>query len=240
MQVQLIENLIFTVIVMEADLLKIKDALHIRQLFLPLVVLYILRQQHFPDRVHRLHALGDDRKQRHDRRHLVDHGGKIALVERDIPHLDASFHGKVSGKRQTDHLKDLEDRPADRAKERLHHIELIPFLRHRKELAADLPHLLVLERMRPCHRHKLYHLHDARGGFLHLFSKFPVFILHHVSKRHHRDRRDRRREHEEHKDSLALGACDDQRDPDIEDDIQYIEKHLCRQCFHRLHITHDL
>ena len=143
-QVQVIEHPVPTVVVAKADIPEFKDTVHIRQRILALIVLHVLRQQNLTDRVHRLDTLGDDRQQCHDRGDLVDHRGKITLIERDIAHLDAPLHRKIPGKRQTDHLEDLKDRPADRSKQRLHHIELIPFLCHGKELAADLLHFLVL------------------------------------------------------------------------------------------------
>ena len=180
-------------------------------------MLHILGKQDFSNRIDRLNSLCDNRKQRDNRRHLIYHCGKIALVKRDIADLNASFYGKISCKRKAYHLKNLKDGPAHRSKKRLNDIQLIALFRHCKKLSADFSYFLVLKRMRPCHRYKLNHLHDARRCLLHFFTEFLVPVLHHVPEGYHGNCRNRRRKHKEHKDSLALGACDDQRDPDIED-----------------------
>ncbi len=51
MQVQMVQNLIFIVAVVETHFLKIKHAIDIGHLFLALVVLHILREQDFPNRI---------------------------------------------------------------------------------------------------------------------------------------------------------------------------------------------
>ena len=102
----------FIIFVMEAYILKVKGTGYLLHFFLAFVVFDVLRQQYLTDGIHGFDTFCNSRQQGNNRGYLIDHRSKITLIQRDITGLDLPADGEISGKCQTDHLKDLEYRPA--------------------------------------------------------------------------------------------------------------------------------
>ena len=207
------------VFVMETYIFKVKSTGHLLQFFLAFIVFDILRQQYLTDGIHGFDTFCNSGQQGNDRRYLIDHGSKITLIQCDITGLDLPADGEISGKCQTDHLKDLEYRPTHRSKQCLDQIQLIALLRHSKQLPAHFGYFFILQGMGSGHGYQFHHFHDSGGGLFHFLTELRISLLHNIPEGNHGNCRHRGGQQEKYKYDAALTDSDHQCNPDIQGNI---------------------